>query len=404
MTTLATLVQGGALQATEVGASTESGPSGSQRSIGTEPNAQRSPSSGSIMPVVVPPPSAGGDPRVTSSGNAGMASRPGRENLLPQLGRGGASGGVSLPDLSINVDKGTNSIIAMAEPRMLTQIQKLIELIDLRQPQVMLEMTLVSLSEQDAMNLGIELEKVGLFDGASYQVSSLFGLTGGTAGNRTAGDSRGLTSAVLNPGDFSVVLRALQTISRGSTRSVPSILVSNNESARFDSTLQQPYVVSNTTSGAGTTTSFGGTQDAGTTIDVTPQIGQADQLLLKYSITLSSFVGAPPANGLPPPRQQNSVGSKATIPDGFTVVVGGIELQNEGKNTSQVPGVGDVPILGELFKTRDKSTGRSRFYVFIRATVLRDQQLNDLKFLSGRAGNATGVGDGFPEMRPRIVK
>lgn len=115
---------------------------------------------------------------------------------------------MSLPDLSINVDKGTNSIIAMAEPRMLTQIQKLIELIDLRQPQVMLEMTLVSLSEQDAMNLGIELEKVGLFDGDSYQISSLFGLAGGTAGNRTAGDSRGLTSPVLNPGDFSVVLRA----------------------------------------------------------------------------------------------------------------------------------------------------------------------------------------------------
>jgi type II secretory pathway component GspD/PulD (secretin) len=76
------------------------------------------------------------------------------------------------------VDKGTNSIIAIAEPRVLAQIEKLIQLIDLRQPQVMLEMTLVSLSEQDAMNLGIELEKVGFFDGASYQVSSLFGLAG----------------------------------------------------------------------------------------------------------------------------------------------------------------------------------------------------------------------------------
>jgi general secretion pathway protein D len=322
-------------------------------------------------------------------------------NSGPGSGRGG---GLVAPGLSLNMDEGTNSIIAIAEPRMLAQIEKLIRLIDVRQPQVMLEMTLVSLSEQDAMNLGIELEKVGIFDGASYQFSSLFGLSSGKAGGRTVGDSRGLTSAVLNPGDFSVVLRALQTISKGSTRSVPQVLVSNNETASFNSVLQQPYVVSNTTSGAGTTTSFGGTQDAGTTISVTPQIAQADQLLLQYSITLSSFVGAPPSNGLPPPRQQNTVDSKATIPDGFTVVVGGIELQSEGKNTSQVPGVGDVPLLGELFKTRDNSVGRSRFYVFIRATVLRDQQLNDLKHLSGKSMREALVNDGFPRVTPRVIR
>lgn len=390
LATLANLIQGGALQAAEIGSPSERG-APTQRSFGSEAAAQRSPSSGSIMPVVVPPP--------TAAGTAATPSNPTRTDR----GYGGGTG-LSAPGVSINVDKGTNSIIAMAEPRVLAQIEKLIQLIDLRQPQVMLEMTLVSLSEQDAMNLGIELEKVGFFDGASYQVSSLFGLAGGSPGNRQAGDSRGLTTAVLNPGDFSVVLRALQTLSKGSTRSVPSVLVSNNESASFDSVLQQPYTVSNTTSGAGTTTSFGGTQDAGTTISVTPQIAEADQLLLQYSIALSSFVGAPPANGLPPARQQNTVSSKATIPDGFTVVVGGIELQNEGKNTSQVPGIGDVPLLGELFKTRDNSTGRSRFYVFIRATVLRDQQLNDLKHLSGRAGRAAGVSDGFPEMRPRIIR
>jgi type II secretory pathway component GspD/PulD (secretin) len=401
LTTLSTLIQGGALQAAEVGKPSERGAE-QQRTFGTEAGAQRSPSSGSIMPVVVPPPSSSG---VAATPPSPTFTDRGRESLLPQPGRGNStSNGLNAPGISINVDKGTNSIIAIAEPRVLAQIEKLIQLIDLRQPQVMLEMTLVSLSEQDAMNLGIELEKVGFFDGASYQVSSLFGLAGGTAGNRQAGDSRGLTTAVLNPGDFSVVLRALQTLSTGSTRSVPSVLVSNNESASFNSVLQQPYTVSNTTSGAGTTTSFGGTQDAGTTISVTPQIAQADQLLLQYSIALSSFVGAPPSNGLPPARQQNTVSSKATIPDGFTVVVGGIELQNEGKNTSQVPGIGDVPLLGELFKTRDNSAGRSRFYVFIRATVLRDQQLNDLKHLSGRAGRAAGVSDGFPEMRPRIIK
>ncbi len=398
MSTLTALVHGGALHAADIARQADR--SSDQRTAGTDAGAQWSPSAGSVMPVVVPAPGAS-----SASAEAPNASRPdrGRDDGLAQAGRG-RNTGLAASGISMNLDKGTNSVIVMAEPRMLAQIEALIRLIDVRQPQVMLEMTLVSLSDQDAMNLGIELEKVGSFDGASYQVSSLFGLAGGTAGNRTAGDSRGLTTAVLNPGDFSIVLRALQTLSTGSTRSMPSVLVSNNESASFNSVLQQPYTVSNTTSGAGTTTSFGGTQDAGTTISVTPQIAEADQLLLQYSIALSSFVGAPPTNGLPPARQQNTVTSKATIPDGFTVVVGGIELQSEGKNTSQIPGIGDVPLLGELFKTRDNSAGRSRFYVFIRATVLREQQLNDLKHLSGHAGRAAGVSDGFPAMRPRIIK
>ncbi|MBY0111811.1 MAG: hypothetical protein K2Y21_03240 [Phycisphaerales bacterium] len=404
--TLRSLVQGGALRTADIRPGTAAEADDEQGSIGDAAAMQRTVSSGSIFPVAVPAVTTGtssvGSPMPNASGISRSSANRGSDEASLQPGQPG--GGPQAPDVSISVDPGTNSILVMAEPRTLAQIDRLIRLIDVRQPQVMLEMTLVSLSEQDAMNLGIELEKVGVFDGASYQLSSLFGLSGGSSGSRTIGDSRGLTSAVLNPGDFSVVLRALQTISRGSTKSIPQFLVSNNESASFTSVLQQPYVVSNTTSGAGTTTSFGGTQDAGTTVSVTPQIAEADQLLLQYSIALSSFVGAPPSNGLPPARQQNTVSSKATIPDGFTVVVGGIELQSDGKNTSQVPGVGDVPILGELFKQRDSSVGRSRFYVFIRATVLRDQQLNDLKHLSGRTGRAAGVQDGFPEMTPRIVR
>lgn len=396
MATLASVVHRAGLQGADIEKEVRRAAQQSEPERSPESPLQRSPSSGSLVPRTVPTPTAG-QPAEASGRYFDKASSSRVESRT-------LSGGTVQSDVYINVDRGTNSIIAMAEPRMLAQIQHLIELIDRRQPQVLLEITLVSLSEQDAMNVGIELEKVGVVDGASYQVSSLFGGSGGTAGRRTPSDARGLTSAVLNPGDFSVVLRALQTISRGSTRSVPSVLVSNNEAATFNSVLQQPYVVSNTTSGAGTTTSFGGTQDAGTTITVTPQMAQADQLLLQYSLALSSFVGAPPSNGLPPARQQNTVSSKATIPDGFTVVVGGIELQSEGKNTSQIPGIGDVPVVGELFKSRDNSTGRSRFYVFIRATVLRDQQLNDLKFLSVRAGRAAGVSDGFPEMKPRIVK
>ena len=400
--TLQSLIAAGALDTTSV--VDAAGPSAAAASI-RDAGAQRTsrsddPSPGSVIPAIVPPPTLPSSSVLNSSGWTGgtaLGSRaPGRF-------------GSGIPGLSITADEGTNALIAIAEPRMLAQLELLIRQLDVRQPQVMLEVYLVSLSEQDALNLGVELEKIGQFSGNLYQLSSLFGLGTGTTGNSTPKVSQGFTGAILNPGDFSAVIKALETISSGSTKSLPRVLVNNNQQASFNSVLQQPYTISNTTSGAGTTTSFGGTQDAGTTISVRPQIAEADQLVLEYSLSLSSFVGAPPANGLPPPRQQNNVSSNATIPDGHTVVVGGIELISDGKNISQVPYIGNVPLVGELFKVRDNSTSRQRFYVFIRAAVLRDQQLNDLKYLTDatiRKDNlkSLGINDGFPTMKPRVIR
>jgi len=403
LTTLQQLISAGALESAE-GIDMSGLATGSANAAVREAGAQRSsrpdePSQGGIMPQVVPPPSTG-----NASGAIVNRNTP---RSMQNSGGGNRSGGIS--GLSLTADEGTNTLIAIAEPRMLAQLELLIKQLDVRQPQVMLEVYLVSLSEQDAMNLGVELEKIGNFAGNFYQLSSLFGLTTGTPGNRTATAAQGFTGAILNPGDFSAVIKALETISSGSTKSLPKVLVNNNQQALFNSVLQQPYTISNTTSGAGTTTSFGGTQDAGTTISVRPQIAEADQLVLDYSLSLSSFVGAAPASGLPPPRQQNNVSSNATIPDGHTVVVGGIELVSDGRNTTQVPYIGDVPIVGELFKVRDNSQSRQRFYVFIRAAVLRDQQLNDLKYLTDatirqNGLKSLGVSDGFPTMKPRVIR
>ncbi len=96
--------------------------------------------------------------------------------------------------------------------------------------------------------------------------------------------------------------------------------------------------------------------------------------------------------------------SVATIPDGSTVAVGGIDLDNESKTTSQVPFLGNIPLLGEAFKNRNTSSNRSRFFVFIRANVLRGRGFEDLKYLSARDMEAAGVSDGWPEVEPRIIR
>jgi general secretion pathway protein D len=292
----------------------------------------------------------------------------------------------------------------MGDPRVLAQIESLLVTLDVRQPQVMLEVLIVSLSDSQTLDLGVDLETLMKSGDVRIRLASLFGLGIRSAGgDRTVGDGQGFTGLVLSPGDFSIVLRALQTINHGRSLSMPQLLAANNEQAVLDSVLTQPYASTNA-SNTVTTTSFGGAQDAGTQVTLKPQIAAGDHLNLEYSISLSAFVGAAASANLPPPRQQNKVQSAATIPDGYTVAVGGIELNTEGQGTSQIPGLGNIPIIGEAFKSRSRTQNRSRFFVFIRANVLRNQAFEDLKYLSDVAAVNAGVDDGFPEVEPQVIR
>ncbi len=318
----------------------------------------------------------------------------------------GPSGGSVIEDrpLILSSDEGTNTLIAVGEPRLLAQVESLLVSLDVRQPQVMLEVLIVTLTESQTLDLGVELEYLRIDGETKSRIASLFGLSQrGADGNPSTGSATGLSGVVINPGDFSVVLRALETMNNGRAFSMPRLLVGNNQQASLDSVVQQPFAsvnASNTVS----TTSFGGTQDAGTTVTIKPQIAEGDHLVLDYSVSLSSFLGAATQPTLPPARQQNRVSSAATIPDGYTVVVGGIELEDKGKTVSQVPFLGNVPIIGEAFKSRGKNASRTRFYVFIRANILRGRGFEDLKYISTQDIAKAGLDPGWPTSKPRVIR
>lgn len=306
--------------------------------------------------------------------------------------------------LVLTSDEGTNTLIAVGEPRLLSQVEMLLKTLDVRQPQVMLEVLMVTLTDGQTLDLGVEIERITSAGDAQIRLSSLFGVgVRGPGGDRTAGDASGFTGVVLSPGEFSVIVRALQTLNNGRSVSMPKLLVGNNQSASLDSVVQQPYASVNASTTV-STTSFGGTQDAGTIVTIKPQIAEGDHLLLDYAVSLSAFLGSASNPNLPPPKQQNSVTSVATIPDGYTVVVGGIDLDNQSKNVSQVPLLGDIPILGEAFKSRNKISNSSKFYVFIRANILRSRSFDDLKYLSDVAATRARIDDGWPEVKPRILR
>ena len=339
--------------------------------------------------------------------------------LAPE-GTGGAQGGketaaIATPgprpanegsaDLVITLDEPANRLVAFGEGRLLDQLGVLIESLDVAAPQVLVEALVVSLTDTKTRQLGVELRRVAQEGSSLFELASLFGLGAPSplAPAIPSVSASGATGVVLAPGDFSALVRALETVNDGRVMTVPKVLVSNNEQATLGSTLQTPYVSTNA-SNTVATTSFGGSLDAGTTISIKPQIAAGDQLVVTYSVSVSTFVGESAAPELPPPRQENRVASVATVPDGFAVVIGGLEVESDTRSESRVPWLGAIPVLGQLFRSESKTRQKSRFFVFLKCSVLRGDRLEDLKYASRAPLEQAGLDDGFPRLEPRVMR
>ena len=308
-------------------------------------------------------------------------------------------------DVILTADKATNRLIAMGEGRVLDELGRLIRELDVRTPQVLVEALVVTLTESQTRAFGVELQHLGAENDTVVKLGSLFGLGSPDPAALTlpASSGTGFSGVVLNPGDFSAAVRALQTVNEGRTLTIPKVLVNNNQAALLNSVLQTPFASTNASTTVATT-SFGGTQDAGTTIQVTPQIADGDQLVLDYTVSLSAFVGTSADPTLPPPRQENKLKSIVTVPDGYAVVVGGLEIGKESKARSQVPVLGDIPILGWFFGNRTRDESRSRFFVFLRCSVQRSQSFEELRYLGEKDLKAAGIDDGWPRLEPRWIR
>lgn len=370
--------------------------------------------------LVGPIEGAEGEAPLRSSGTFGApgAGRKPRETAVVQIPprpssarsgeeRSGARSGITSiqgEDFSLSLDEHTNSIIAIATPELHRQIEQLISQLDRRRPQVLVEVTLVSVNVDESLNLGVELEALDFGDPLDYLLFTSFGLTSidPTTGARSLTPMPGGTGVLLAPDEVPIIIQALA--SRGDTRvySAPRILVDDNATGRIESVAESPYTSVNA-SDTVATTSFAGFAKAGTQLTIEPHIAEGDHLEVNYSLTVSSFTGSGTGTA-PPPRSADTLSSTIRVPDGYTVVVGGLTTETLAESSSHLPVVGDVPLIGWLFGSKTQSESKVRLYVFIRPTILRDERFEDLKFISGRDMKAAGVDDGFPPDRYQYVE
>jgi general secretion pathway protein D len=311
------------------------------------------------------------------------------------------AGGVQTADASVTADPNTNSIIVIAPPAVQQLYSDLIQRLDIRRPQVQIECTIVTLDTTDNFTFGVDIGGQGSHGETSIISFSSFGvsLVNPITGNLTPTGGRGGTLAVLSPGDVDIVIRALAQNSRARLVSAPQLLVNDNGKGQLKSIAEQPYAEILDTAAAQSRTSLGGYAQAGTTITIEPHISHDDYLQLSYALELSNFTAAASA-GLPPPSQRNQIESTVTIPDGNTIVVGGLSLKSLRETHDSIPWINQVPVVNWLFGTRTKNTTETTLFVFIRPTVLRDDQFADLKYLSDRKTAAAGIEGSHPQSRP----
>jgi type II secretory pathway component GspD/PulD (secretin) len=252
--------------------------------------------------------------------------------------------------------------------------------------------------------LGVELETLDLGDAVDYLFFSSFGLSqvDPVTGARTLIPSSGVNGVVLTPSEVPFILQALAT--RGNTRvySAPRILVDDNASGTIESVAESPFTSVNA-SDTVATTSFAGFAKAGTQLQIEPHIAEGDHLEIKYNLTVSSFTGTGNA-AIPPPRSSDTITSTIRVPDGNTVIVGGLLTETTADSSSHVPLLGEIPILGYLFSNKSQSKSKVRLYAFIRPTILRNDRFEDLKYISDRELEAAELDDGEPACRPQFME
>ena len=284
---------------------------------------------------------------------------------------------------SIQADDSTNSLLIASPPDVMRSLEAVIKQLDIRRAQVLVEAIIVELSDERREELGIQW----LFGSAHANGVSTFPGAGAAINPAAITDSvvdTLSTSSGLNLGlgtlgkasGFGAVLHALSTGDGANILSTPSIITMDNQEASIVVGQEVPFITGSTTGDNNSNPFTTVTREKiGIKLEITPQINEGDAVRLKIYQEVSSV--SPTQGATDVITNQREITTTVLVNDGATVVLGGLisEESNEGEN--KVPVLGDIPILGNLFKSTITEKDRRNLLVFIRPIIIRDEQRLD---------------------------
>jgi general secretion pathway protein D len=301
--------------------------------------------------------------------------------------------------LTITADKASNSLVVMASPNDYATLSQVIKKLDRRSKQVFVQVVIAEITLDKTLDLGVQAGafaagQLGKFvqGGGIYDP---FGAFGQVLGSTTAGTTGGLSTLISNglgannanltkPVTAVALLQALDTNGLVNVLSTPNILTSDNKEAEIKVGSNVPMVGSTTQSTFGTTQSVD-RKDVGINLKITPQISEGDYIRLAINQEISA-VAPSKGQAVDIVTTTRSAKTNVIVKDNETVVIGGLIQDQENDTVSKVPFLGDIPLLGWLFKTTNKTRSKTNLMILLIPHIVKDN--TDLTGITDTQRNA----------------
>jgi general secretion pathway protein D len=312
--------------------------------------------------------------------------------------KGGASAAQSSqPNAQIWADAQNNALVITAPPKTMSQINAIVDKLDIRRPQVLVQAIIVDVDANKSAELGVNwavYSNGSTIPGATFLApvggASLVDLAGAIENPTTLTDTSALANGttialgrVAKTGlSFAAMLRALQSNDDSNIIATPSMVTMDHQEATIQVAQQVPFVTGQYTSASttvanGTVTPFQTIENetVGTILKITPDINSGDSLILKIHIESSSLLPASSAGGsaitaVDPTTSKRTVDTEVLVRNGGILVIGGLISNEYDRNESGVPLLSRIPLLGLLFKDRQGSIQKKNLMIFIRPQIL----------------------------------
>ena len=318
---------------------------------------------------------------------------------IGQIASGGSSGAGGAGGLAgmIQADPATNSLIITAPEVLYRNIRAIVDKLDTRRAQVVIESLIVEVTADKAAEFGIQWQALGGIDNSGTSVigGTNFGGTGTNiigAAQNIASLGQGLNLGVVRgrvniPGvgevlNLAFLARALATSADANILSTPTIQTLDNEEAKFLVGQNIPLITGSFAQGAGNGAGVNPFQtferrDIGLQLRVKPQISEGGVVRLAIYQELSSIQNTLPAAQGGIITNKRSFESSVLVEDGNIVVLGGLIEDRTDNSKSQVPLLGDIPVVGGLFRYENRGRRKTNLLVFLRPYVVRDESTSN---------------------------
>jgi general secretion pathway protein D len=351
-------------------------------------------------------------------------------NLIQQNERGsdrGPSGAVT-----IQADKTLNAIVLRADPSDMNELLNIVQRLDTPRSQVLIEAAIVEISLTDNKSFSVEsagldargksvpLISTSLGGSLNSVLGSLANQDGNVGQNALAGISSITQPTVaaakvdIDGVSFGAVISALASLENANLLSTPSIVTLDNTEAKILVGQEVPF-----RSGSFTTSSDGANnpfttvtrEDVGIELTVTPHVYDTDEVRMEVAQNISNVLNNTVSNSTfaDVVTSKRSIETTVLAASGETIVLGGLIQDDTNDSQRKVPVLGDIPVLGNLFKSKSKRQTKTNLVVFLRPTVidsagtakaLTDLKLNGIWEVGGRDGESANVDELFRSQTP----